>query len=54
MADAAEDPDSLSFTLSNDNGITIDAQEDCDQWHGLLNDEFQSKMMAIIGNGHGA
>lgn len=50
MADPAEDPDSLSLTLSNDKGITIDAQADCDQWHGLLNDEFQQKMMAIISN----
>jgi len=48
-ADPSEDPESLSFTLTNDNGITLDANIDNDQWHDLLTPEFQSRMMAILG-----
>ena len=48
-ADAAEDPDSLSFILTHDMGITIDAHGDDPRWQTVLTDDFQSRMMAIIG-----
>ena len=49
-ADAAEDPDSLSIVLSNDAGITLDANVDYAGWHDLLTPDFQTKMMAILGD----
>ena len=48
-ADAAEDPDSLAFILSNDHGITIDACAEGGLWQDLLTAEFQSRMITIIG-----
>ena len=48
-ADAAEDPDSLAFILSNGHGITIDACAEGGLWKDLLTAEFQSRMMVIIG-----
>lgn len=57
-ADTPEDPDSLTFTLSNDDGITIDAIAESGLWQDLLTAKFQSRMMSIIGEamaheGHG-
>ena len=48
-ADAAEDPDSLAFILSNDHGITVDACAEGGLWQALLTAEFQSRMITIIG-----
>ena len=48
-ADAAEDPDSLAFILSNDHGITVDACAEGWLWQALLTAEFQSRMITIIG-----
>ena len=48
-ADTPEDPDSLTFTLSNDDGITIDAIAESGLWQDLLTAKFQSRMMSIIG-----
>ena len=48
-ADAAEDPDSLAFTLTDDHGITIDACAEGGLWLDMLTAEFQSRMMTIIG-----
>ena len=48
-ADAAEDPDSMAFFLSNDHGITVDACAEGGLWQDLLTAEFQSRMMTIIG-----
>lgn len=57
-ADTTEDPDSLTFTLSNEDGVTIDAIAEGGLWQDLLTAEFQSRMMSIIGaamahEGHG-
>lgn len=48
-AENAEDPDSLSFTLTNDHGITLDAHLDDGRWLHLLSPSFKTTIMDTIG-----
>ncbi len=50
LADAAEDPDSRSLVLTNDQGVTIEATYDDAAWGALLTPDMQAKMIAIIGD----
>lgn len=48
--DVSEDPDSLGFTLTHENGLAVDIAIDCAEWQPILTSSFKEKLTAMLAD----